>query len=108
MLDKNKVIELSGPEGILIIKEMAYILISLNKIAEHFYHNDECMQSEEQKNIDYALETTRFIDQNLITTRLAKVRRIISEKFDSTLGGDEMDDIERELELLKYWERPGD
>lgn len=108
MLEANEIIELSGSEGILVIKEMAYILISLNKIAEHFYQNDEYIQSEEQKKMDYALETTRFIDQNLITTRLAKVRRIVSEKFDSTLGCDEMDDIERELELLKYWERPGD
>lgn len=108
MLKTNEVIELSGAEGILIIKEMAYILISLKKIAEHYYNNDQYVQSVDQQKIDYAIETTRFVDENLITRRLAKVRRIISEKFDDALGSDEMDDIERELEMLKYWERPGD
>ncbi|WP_296181166.1 hypothetical protein [Pseudomonas sp. UBA1879] len=107
MLDKNEMIELSGGEAILIIKEVEYLLISLNKIAEYYY-NDERTISIEQTGIDYALETTRFIDQSQITRRLAKIRRIVSEKFDNTLGSDDMDDIERELEIMKYWERPGD
>lgn len=107
MLEKNEMIELSGGEAILIIKEIAYVLISLNKIAEYYYHGTD-EQPTEQTAIDYALETTRFIDQNQITRRLAKARRVVSEKFDNKLGDDEMDDVERELELLKYWERPGD
>ena len=107
VLEKNEMIELSGGEAILIIKEVEYLLISLNKIAEYYY-NDERTISIEQTGIDYALETTRFIDQSQITRRLAKIRRIVSEKFDNTLGSDDMDDIERELEIMKYWERPGD
>jgi hypothetical protein len=107
MLEKNEMIELTGGEAILIIKEVEYLLISLNKIAEYYY-NDERTISTEQTGIDYALETTRFIDQSQITRRLAKIRRIVSEKFDDTLGSDDMDDTERELEIMKYWERPGD
>jgi hypothetical protein len=107
MLKNNEMIELSGGEAILIIKEVEYVLISLNKIAEYYY-NDERTKSIEQAGIDYALETTRFIDQGQITRRLAKIRRIVSEKFDNTLGSDDMDDIERELVIMKCWERPGD
>ncbi|NBB13120.1 hypothetical protein [Pseudomonas sp. SLFW] len=107
MLKKNEIIKLSGVEAISIIKEIEYLLISLNKIAEYHYNNEQLKPSENTA-LDYALETTRFIDQNKITRRLAKVRRIVSEKFDDELGSDDMDDIERELELLKYWERPGD
>lgn len=43
-----------------------------------------------------------------VTHRLAKVRAILSMKFDETLGDDDMGDIEREIENLKYWELPGD
>lgn len=107
MIEKNEMIELSGGDAILIIKEVEYVLVSLNKIAEYYYCG-EAAECQEQTAIDYAIETTRFIDQNQITRRLAKVRRIISEKFDNELGSDDMDDVERELELLKYWERPGD
>lgn len=40
--------------------------------------------------------------------RLAKVRGMLSEKFDNTLGNDDMDDIERAMDGLKYWSKPGD
>jgi len=38
-----------------------------------------------------------------ITHRLAKVRKLISKNFDPTLGKDDMDDIERHLEGIKFW-----
>lgn len=107
MFEKNEMIEFSGGEALLIIREVEYILISLNKIAEHYYHG-EYLKSPEQKAIDYALETTRFIDQQQISRRLAKIKRIVSQKFDDAVGSDGMDDVERELEMVKYWERPGD
>lgn len=108
MLEKNEIIELSGGEGVFIVREIAYILISLNKIAEYYYNNDGYSQSVKQMELEYSLETTNFIDRNKVTRRLSKIKRIISEKFDSELGSDELDDIEREVSLLKYWEKPGD
>lgn len=80
MLENNEMIEFSGGEAIVIIKEVEYLLISLNKIAEYHY-NDERTKSIEQTGIDYALETTRFIDQSQITRQLAKMRRIVSESL---------------------------
>jgi len=39
---------------------------------------------------------------------LVKIRGALSEKFDDTLGDDDMDDLERAMERVKYWEKPGD
>ena len=38
-----------------------------------------------------------------VTERLAKVREILSEKFDDRLGEDDMGDLERAMEELRYW-----
>lgn len=107
MLENNEMIELSGGEAILLLKEVAYILISLDKIAGYYYNRASAPPTDET-DIEYALETTRFIDQGQITQRLAKVRRIVAGKFDNQRGEDDMSDIEREMELLRYWEKPGD
>lgn len=58
--------------------------------------------------LSYFKETTEFIDNNNITHRLAKIRKIITEKFNDALGNDDMDDIEREMVKIKFWEKPGD
>lgn len=61
-----------------------------------------------ETDIDYALEIARFIDQNRINDRLNKIRRILSEPFDDGVGDDDMDDIERVVEKLKFRCKPGD
>jgi len=92
MLEENEKINLTGEEAITILSEVEYILISLRNIARYYYHK----------------ETTNFIDKNNVTHRLALIRRVVSEKFNDELGDDDMDDIERELEKLQCWEKPGD
>jgi hypothetical protein len=52
---------------------------------------------------DYQRATTDFIDNEKITQKLAKVRRILSESFDNTLGKDDMDDIERHMKNIDFW-----
>lgn len=52
---------------------------------------------------DYQKATTDFIDNEGVTQRLAKIRKIISKNFDSTLWDDNMDDIERHMESIKLW-----
>jgi hypothetical protein len=39
---------------------------------------------------------------------LNKVRSILCAGFDEGLGDDDMDDIERVVEKLKFWRKPGD
>ena len=103
----NKNIVLTGEEALSVLSEINYLLISLRDIARYYYHSqsDDNMINNE---IAYCKETTEFIDRNKITHRLAYIRMIITEKFNNELGDDDMDDIEREMEKIKYWEKPGD
>ncbi|GAB0083669.1 MULTISPECIES: hypothetical protein [Pseudomonas syringae group] len=94
MLESNKKISLSGDEALEILADIEFILISLHKMGS--YYQDKPTE-------DYQKATTNFIDNEKITQRLAKVRKIISENFDSTLGEDDMDDMERHLEGIKFW-----
>lgn len=91
-----------------ILSEVEFILISLRNIARHYYTDASGEVSQKVRNA-YCEETTQFIDKNNVTGRLSKVRGVISEKFSHELGlddMDDMDDIEREMEKIIYWEKP--
>lgn len=106
MLPKNTNITLTGDSAMLVLKDVEYMLISLKNIARHYY--DNVYDPSEIDPLAYAIETTRFIDENDIIYKLANIRQIVSEPFDDERGADDMDDIERELEKLSVWEKPGD
>ena len=95
MLKENETIKLTGEEAVNIIKEVNYLLISLGNIA-HYYYSEPVISDD--KRLEYESETTKFIDKNKVTHRLAEIRRILSSKFDNSLGDDDMDDIERATE----------
>ncbi|WP_347903543.1 hypothetical protein [Pseudomonas purpurea] len=95
MLDSNKTIEMAGVDAMEALAEIEFILISLRKMGT-FYMD----KSQE----DYRKATTDFIDDFAVTQRLAKVRRLISQHFDSTLGDDDMDDLERYMQTLQFWQ----
>ena len=94
MLEKNKQIVLNGKDALEVLADIEFILISLHKMGS--YYADKPVEN-------YRKATTDFIDNEKVTQRLAKVRKIISKNFDSTLGDDDMDDIERHLEKIKFW-----
>ena len=99
MIKENEKIVLSGDEAIEILKEIEIILISLHDMGSYYMNKDTR---------EYEKETTRFIDEWKVTHRLARIRERLSEKLDNTLGDDDMDDLERAMEKLRYWEKPGD
>lgn len=105
LLKENEVISLSGEEAVKILTDVECILISLRDIARHYYDNVDGEITSEHR-ASYCEETTKFIDENEITKKLANIRRVISEKFNPEPGDDEMDDIERELVKIHYW-KPG-
>lgn len=94
MLDTNKKIIISGESALEALAEIEFILISLHKMGS--YYSDKPLA-------DYQRATTDFIDNERITQKLAKVRRILSENFDNSLGEDDMDDIERYMENIEFW-----
>ncbi|EJM18542.1 hypothetical protein PMI21_02114 [Pseudomonas sp. GM18] len=94
MLDTNKEIIIPGESALEALAEIEFILISLHKMGS--YYSDKPIA-------DYQRATTDFIDNEKVTQKLAKVRRILSESFDNTLGEDDMDDIERRMENIEFW-----
>jgi hypothetical protein len=107
MKKENEVITFKGESVIDALCEVEYILISLGDIGRYYYLHPDRPPTPDTK-LAYALETTRFIDENLICDRLSKVRNILCEPFDEGLGDDNMDDIERVVEKLNFWRKPGD
>jgi hypothetical protein len=102
----NSKITLTGKKAIKALQEVEFMMISLRNIENHYLYKD--LDSCEQDPEESPREITRFIRQNNFIQRLCTVRRIISEKFDNTLGKDDMDDTERAMEHIKYWQKPGD
>jgi hypothetical protein len=107
MKKENEFVTFKGEDVIEVLCEVEYILISLRDIANYYYVHLAGPATAET-DFAYAVETTRFIDQNRINDRLNKMRRILAEPFDEGLGDDDMDDIERVVEKLKFWRKPGD
>ena len=96
MLEQNKKIVLTGEEALEALKEIEFILISLHKMGSYYAEKPGALE-------EYRRATTDFIDDCAVTQRLAKVRGIISQHFDDSLGDDDMDDIERYVSDLKLW-----
>ena len=107
MLEEKKKLTYSGDEIIEALKEIELILISLHQMGS-YYGDRFLMEGKEKYTAEYEKETTQFIDGWNVTKRLAKVREILSQKFNRTLGNDDMDDLERAMEGLKYWSKPND
>lgn len=106
LLPANRRIVLSGEDALRILREIEFLLISLNNIGRHYYPDGDDDGADDQRRAQYCAETTRFIDAQQATTRLALMRRILSAPFDTSLGGDEMDDIERAVAALPLWRAP--
>lgn len=100
MIDKNNSISFSKDEILEIFVDIEYIMVSLAEIGRYY------SVPENNDILAYNAETTKFIDDNGVTTKLANIRKLINSKFDLSLGDDDMDDLERACEDIKYWKRP--
>lgn len=89
------------------IKDIEVMLQSYHRILSYYAIgiNDN---SEKFNEHEFEKEITDFTCRWDVPKRLAEIRRILSEKFDDTLGKDDMGDLERVMEGIKYWTKPGD
>lgn len=106
MLKENQHITYTFKELVEVLEELEVILQSLHRSGS--YYGEKFIHEEELYRREYEKETTRIIDEWRVCERLAKIRRILSEKFDDALGEDEMDDLERAMENIEHWTKPGD
>lgn len=99
----NEELSYSGQEIIDVLTKIEYILTSLHK--QGSYYGNLMHENPGNKEIynEYCKETVAFIDNHEVTGLLAEIRRKLSEKIDSALGGDDMDDIERACQNIVYW-----
>lgn len=104
MLNINKQIVVPGDSVLQILKDVEFIMISLKNIARHYYDNVE--NEEDIDPVAYALATTKFIDENYIVHRLAKMRRTLSEPFDCEINDEELAGVELMMESLEIWRKP--
>ncbi len=98
-MDTSKKVEFTEKEIVYILKEVELMLMSLHYMGSYYIGKDEK---------EYQKETTRFIDEWRITNRLATIRTILSKDFDTSLGEDNMDFLERAMSDLTVWEKPYD
>lgn len=91
---KNRIFTLIIEDTLKALTNIEFTLIYLQKMGS--YYSDKPVE-------EYRKATTEFIDNENVTQRLAKIRTIISKNFDSTLGEDDMDDIERHVEGIEFW-----
>jgi len=89
-----------------VMKEIEIVMQSLHYMGS--YYGEKFINEEDIYRAEYEKETTRFIDEWRVCERLSKIRKIISARINRGIGEDEMDDIERSLEKIKRWEKPGD
>ncbi len=97
---ENSEFKFEGPELLQVLQDIELMLISLHKIGSYYGHAAEFDRQAYEK------ETCRFIDEWQVCRRLASMRTILSRDFRSTLGEDDMDDLERAMESVEYWENP--
>jgi hypothetical protein len=98
---------LSGEDALEALKGVVYILIALRDIGHYYYLRPNFSPTQNTK-IEYALETSKLIDNNGVCCRLAKIHPILSRTFDDELCDVEMDDIESAVQDLQYWRQLGD
>lgn len=104
--ESNHSINIKGEDALIVLGEIDFILIPLRNIARYYFNDSEGEGIDSHKLLSYYKETTKFIDNENITFRLAEIRKIITMRFNLSIGDDNMDDIERAMNKIKYWEHP--
>jgi len=102
MLEANKRLVYDGEAMLNVLKEIEEILGSLHKMGAYYALKDW----EGVDKPEFDRETNDYINNNRVCGKLARIRTILSEKFDDTRGEDDMDDIERACKDIVYWKAP--
>lgn len=107
MKKQNEVVCIDSENLMKVLCEIEYMLISFGDMGHYFYLHPDRPPTPDT-DLAYALETTRFIDENGICNRLNEIRNILCESFDNQVGEIGIEKLDLELEKINYWRKPGD
>ena len=82
-------------------KKIIKVLRTLNELVVSLDRIGSASSDMTKAQLDAAL--TDFIQRHKIARKAAEARRILSEPFPTTLGPDDMDELEREMKDVPYW-----
>lgn len=77
-----------------VLRTLEELVVSLDRIGS---------ASHDMTTEDYHAALAEFIRRHKIASKAAQARRILSEPFPTTLGPDDMDELEREMQDVPYW-----
>ena len=87
---------ISRDDLVAALRNLEAIVVSLDRIGSCASE----MGDDEYKNV-----LVSFLDEWRVFARLSEARRILSEPFGNELGNDGMDELERELEGVRVWQK---
>ena len=90
----NNQIAFSRKQVVEVLRVLEELVVSLDRIGS---------ASVEMTKPEGDAALADFIRRHGIFRKTAKARRILSEPFASTAGPDGMDELEREMEGVRYW-----
>ena len=79
---------------IAVLRTLNELVVSLDQLGSASYDMTKAAS-------DAALSD--FLRRHNIYRKTAEARRILSAPFSTALGADEMDELEREMQDVKYW-----
>lgn len=82
-------------------KKIIEVLRTLNELVVSLDRIGSGAADQTKKEHDATLAA--FIQEHGIFKKVATARRILSEPFPTKLGPDDMDELEREMEGVRYW-----
>ena len=100
LMECNKTVTYDGETMVRVLQELEMIVTSFDRMGSW------AGISKNQR--EYEKESCRFIDESWIAPRLSSIRSVLCLAFDSELGDDDMDDLERAVENVPMWYKPGD
>ncbi len=79
-----------------VLRTLEELVVSLDRIGSG---------AADQTKKEYDATLAAFIREHGIFKKAATARKILSEPFPDALGPDEMGELEREMEGVRYWKR---
>jgi hypothetical protein len=94
MRRRKKQVAYSREQIIEVLRTLEELVVSLDRIGS---------ASHDTTTAEYHAALSKFIQRHKIAAKAACARRIFSEPFSTAVGPDGMDELEREMQNVRFW-----